>query len=139
MAERLAVRDARVVEAEQRAESARVTGEEMDKQYRSERRTLHTDIFGAEQVRLKPLRYEFTHPDREAAKAHYAAATARQEAAALRGMSVQDATARITAQSEVAEQARLDRETRARKIQASHDPFTRYSGHSTLQRDAPSL
>lgn len=138
-AERLAARDWRVIEAEKRAEAARAAGEEMDKRHRSERRALHADFFGAERVRRDPLRYEFTHPDREAAKANHAAAIARQEAAALRGMSMQDAAARITAQREATEQARLDREARARKLHASHDPFGRRSGHSTPHRDAPSL
>lgn len=138
-AERLAARDSRVIEAEQRAEVARAAGEEMDKRHRSERRALHADIFGAERVRRDPLRYEFTHPDREAANAHRAAAIARQEAAALRGMSVQDAAARITAQREAAERARLAREARARKLNADHDPLERRSGHSSPHRDAPSL
>lgn len=83
---------------------------------------------------------QFTHPDRETAKANNAAAIARQEAAALRGMSVQDAAARITAQRDAAKQARLDREARARKLHASHDPFERHSRHSsTSYRDGPSL
>ncbi|MGO1802115.1 MAG: MobF family relaxase [Microbacteriaceae bacterium] len=138
-AERLAAHDSRVIEAEQRAEAARAARAEMDKRHRSERRALHADIFGAEQVRRDPLRYEFTHPDRETAKANHAAAIARQEAAALRGMSMHDAAARITAQREATEQARLDREARARKLHASHDPFGRRSGHSTPHRDAPSL
>jgi len=138
-AERLAARDPRVIEAEQRAEAARVAGEEMGKRHRSERRAVHAEIFGAEQVRRDPLRYEFTHPDQEAANAHRTAATARQEAATLRSLSVQDAAARITAQREAAERARLARESRARKLHASHDPFGRRSGHSAPNRDAPSL
>ncbi|MBS0476109.1 MAG: AAA family ATPase [Proteobacteria bacterium] len=138
-AERLATRDSRVIEAEQRVEAARAAGEEMDKQHRSERRALHADIFGAERVRREPLLYEFTHPDRETAKANRTAAIAREEAAVLRGMSAQDAAARITAQREAATQARLDREARARKLHASHDPFERRSGHSTPHRDGPSL
>ncbi|MGK4216794.1 MobF family relaxase [Microbacterium sp. GXS0129] len=138
-AERLAARDPRVVEAEQRADAARTAGEEMEKRHRSERRALHADIFGAEPVRRDPLRYEFTHPDREAASAGRTAAAARREAATLRGMSVQDAAARITAQRDAAERARLDREARARKLHPSHDPFGRRSGHSAPHRDAPSL
>ena len=120
-AERLAARDPRVIEAEQHAEAARTAGEEMDKRHRSERRALHADIFGAEQVRRDPLRYEFTRSDREAANAGRAAAIARQEATTLRSLSVQDAAARITAQREAAERARLARESRARKLHASHD------------------
>lgn len=120
-AERLAARDPRVIEAEQHAEAARTAGEEMDKRHRSDRRALHADIFGAEQVRRDPLRYEFTRSDREAANAGRAAAIARQEATTLRSLSVQDAAARITAQREAAERARLARESRARKLHASHD------------------
>ncbi|MEJ1092899.1 MobF family relaxase [Microbacterium istanbulense] len=138
-AERAAARDPRVIEAEQHAEATRAAGEEMDKRHRSERRALHADIFGAERVRRDPLRYEFTHPDREASNAHRTAATARQEVAALRGMSVQDAATRIAAQREAAERARLEREARARQLHASHDPFGRRSGHSVPHRDAPSL
>ncbi|MGB3376069.1 MAG: MobF family relaxase [Microbacterium sp.] len=138
-AERLAARDSRVIEAEQRAEAAHAAGEEMDKRHRSERRALHADIFGAEQVRLDPLRYEFTHPDREAANANHSAAIARQEAAALRGMSVQDAAARITAQREAAEQARLDREARARKLHASHDPLSQSRHRASPRNDVPRL
>lgn len=138
-AERLAARDPRVIEAEQRAEAARSAGQEMDKRHRRERVAIHADIFGAEQVRRNPLRYEFTHPDREAAKANRTAAIARQEAATLQGMSVQDTVARITAQREAAEQARRDREARTRKLHASYDPFERRSGHSAPHRDGPSL
>lgn len=138
-AERLAARDPRVVEAEQHADAARTAREEMDKRHRSERRALHADIFGAEQVRRHPLRYEFTHPDREAANANCTAVTARQEAAALRGLSVQYAAARITAQREAAERARLDREARARKLHSSHDLLT-HSRHRTNPRnDVPRL
>lgn len=138
-AERLAARDPRVIEAEQRAEAARVAGEEMGKRHRSERRALHANIFGAERVRRDPLRYEFTHADREAAKAHRTAATARQEAAALRGMPVQDAAARITAQREAAEQARLDREARARTLYASHDPLSESRRRTGPHNDVPRL
>lgn len=138
-AERLAARDPRVIEAEQRAEAARVVGAEMDKRHRSERRALHADIFGAERVGRDPLRYELTHPARETAKTNHAAVIARQEAAALRGMSVQDAAARITSQREAAERVRLAREARARKLNADHDPFERRSEHDSPHRDAPNL
>lgn len=138
-AERVAARDPRVIEVERHADAARAAGEELDKRHRSERRALHADIFGAEQVRRDPLRYEFTHPDREAAKAHRTAATARQEAATLRGMSVQDAAARITAQREAAERARLDRETRARKLHASHDLLSQSRHRASPRNDVPRL
>ena len=138
-AERLAARDPRVIEAEQHADATRAAGEEMDKRHRGERRALHADIFGAEQVRRDPLRYEFTHPDREAANANHAATTARHEAAALRGMSVQDAAARITAQREGAEQARLVREARARKLHASHDPLSESHRRTGPHNDVPRL
>ncbi len=138
-AERLAAHDSRVIEAGQRTEAARAAREEMDKRHRSERRALHADIFGAERVRRDPLRYEFTHPDRETAKANHAAAIARQEAAALRGMSVQDAVARITAQREGAEQARLARESRARKLHASHDPLSESHRRTGPHNDVPRL
>lgn len=138
-AERLAANDRRVIEAEQHAEAARTAGEEMNKRHRSERRALHADVFGAEQVRRDPLRYEFTHPDREAAKANHTAATARQEAAALRGMSVQDAAARIIAQRKATERARLDREARARKLHASHDPLSESRHRTSPRNDMPRL
>lgn len=138
-AERLAARDPRVIEAEQRAEATRAAGAVMDKRHRNERRSLHADIFGAEQVRRDPLRYEFTHPDREATNANRTAATARREAAALRGMSVQDAAARITAQREAAERARLAREARARKLHASHDPLSESRRHTGPHNNVPRL
>ena len=111
----------------------------MDKRHRSERRALHADIFGAERVRRDPLRYEFTHPDREASNAHRTAATARQEVAALRGMSVQDAAARITAQREAAERARLDREARARKLHVSLDLLSESRRRTGPHNDMPRL
>lgn len=138
-AERLAARDPRVIAAEQHAEAARAAGAEMNTRHRSERRALHADIFGAEQVRRDPLRYEFTHPDREAANANRTAATARQEAAALRGMSVRDAAARITAQREAAERARLAREARARKLLASYDPLSESRRRTGPHNDVPRL
>ncbi len=138
-AEQLATRDSRVIEAEQHAEATRAAGEEMDKRHRSERRALHADIFGAEQVRRDSLRYEFTHPDREAANAGRAAAIARQEATTLRSLSVQDAAARITAQRETAERARLARETRARKLHASHDPLSQNRHSASPHNDVPRL
>ena len=138
-AERLAARDPRVIEAEQHAEAARTAGEEMDMRHHSERRALHADIFGAEQVRRDPLRYEFTHPDREAANAGRAAAIARQEATTLRSLSVQDAAARITAQREAAERARLAREARARKLRASHDLLSESRRRTGLHNDVPRL
>ncbi len=138
-AERLAARDPRVIDAEQRSEAAHAAGAEMDKRHRSERRALHADIFGDEQVRRDPLRYEFIHPDRETANAGRTAATARQEAATLRGMSVQDAAARIAAQREAAERARLDRETRARQLHASHDPLSESRRRTGPRNDVPRL
>ena len=138
-AERVAARDPRVIEVEQHAEATRAAGEEMDKRHRSERRALHADIFGAERVRRDPLRYEFSHPDREAANAHRTAAAARREAATLRSLSVQDAAARITAQREAAERARLDREARARKLHASHDLLSQSRHRASPRNDVPRL
>lgn len=138
-AEQAAARDQLVIEAEQRAEAARTAGAEMDKRHRSERRALHAEIFGAEQVRRDPLRYEFTHPDRETTKANRVAVIAREEAAALRGMSAQDAAARITAQREAVERARLAREARAHKLHASHNLLSESRRRTGPHDDVPRL
>ena len=138
-AERLASRDSRVIDAEQTVHTARTAGVAMDKRHGAERRTLHARTFGAERVRRYPVRYEFIRPDREVAKASRTAAASRQEATVLRGMSVQDAAARIAAQREAAEQARLAREARARQLTASHDPFDRHTSRSTPRRDGPAF
>lgn len=116
-------------------EAAEQYGLSRRQRHRTERRALHADIFGTEQVRRQPLRYEFTHPDREAANANRTAAIA----AALRGMSVQDAAARITAQREAAQRARLARETRARQLHASHDLLSQSRHRASPRNDVPRL
>lgn len=134
-AEQIAGRDPRVLDAERRAEAARTVGEAMGKRHRIERRALHADIYGAEQVRRDPLRDEFTRPDQEAAQATRTATAARQEAAQLRAMPVLGAAARIKALREAAERARL---ARARTLnRPSIDPLDRDFGHSTVRRDGP--
>ncbi|WP_449282953.1 MobF family relaxase [Leucobacter sp.] len=135
-AERITEQDPRVVEAQQAAQTAQENGAVLEQRHRQERRGLLADILGAELVRRDPLRYELTHPDREAAQAANTAAKARREAARLRELPVQEAAARIKAQREAAEQARLAREERARKLSSpSRGPLD----HSTPHRDGPSL
>ena len=136
-AARVADRDPRVVEAREAVRAARADGKALEQQHRRERRSLLTDIFGAERVRRDPLRYELTDPDREAAQATGTAEKARREAARLRELPVQEAAARIEAQREAAEQARLAREARARTLNApdrAHD-----HAHPTPRREGPTL
>ncbi|EXJ51275.1 AAA family ATPase [Microbacterium sp. MRS-1] len=133
--ERLTRRDPRVLDAEQTVSDAHTVAEAMDKRHRNERRALHADIYGAERVRRDPLRYEFTHPDQEEAKAARTANDARQEAERLRSMPVRDAAARIRAQRKAAEQARLAREARTRRVNAQ----ARDHGRTGSDRNRPSL
>ena len=135
-AEWITEQDPRVVEAQQAAQTAQKDGAALEQRHRQERRTLLADVFGAEAVRRDPLRYELTHPNREAARAASTAAKARREAARLRELPVQEAAARIEAQRAAAEQARLAHEERARKLNSlSHSPLD----HGTPHRDGPSL
>lgn len=53
--------------------------------------------------------------------------------------SAHDAAARIAAQREAAEQARLDREARARKLHASHDPLSQSRHRASPRNDVPRL
>ena len=138
-AERLAARDPRVIEAEQHADATRAAGEEMDKRHRGERRALHADIFGAEQVRRDPLRYEFTHPDREAANANHAATTARHEAAALRGMSVQRRRCPDHSAARGRRASTTSSERPARKLHASHDPLSESHRRTGPHNDAEAI
>lgn len=105
--------------------------------HRQERRTLLADIFGAEVVRRDPLRYELTHPGREAAQAANTAAKACRETARLRELPEQDAAARNEAQREATEQARLAREARARMLNHLDHSFDH--GRTDPQRTGPSL
>lgn len=128
--------DPRVVEAQQATQTVQENGAVLEHRHRQERRGLLTDLFGTEAVRRDLLRYELTHPDREAAQAASTAAKARREAARLRELPLQEAATRIEAQREAAEQVRLAREERARKLNSSsRNPLNR----SAPRRDGPSL
>lgn len=137
-AERVAVRDPRVLDAMQNAAAARAAGDAMSDRQRRERRELLTDIFGTEQVRREPLRYEFVHPDREAADATSTATAARTEVATLRDLPVQEAADRIEAQREATEHARLAREARARKLNSSASRPFEHDRTTPRRDDGPS-
>lgn len=136
-AERIANHDRRALEAQQAAQGAQEDGAALENRHRSERRALLADIFGVETVRRDPLRYELAHPDREAAQAASTAAKARREATRLRELPVQEAAARIEAQREAAEQARLAREERARKLGNPDDSVDH--GRTSPHRDGPTF
>lgn len=135
-AARITEQDLRVVEAQQAAQTAQKDGAALEQRHRQERRGLLADIFGVDAVRRDPLRYELTRPGHEAARATNTAVKARREAARLRELPVQEAVARIEAQRAAAEQTRLAREERARKLNSpSHSPL----GLGTPHREGLSL
>lgn len=104
---------------------AKAARQSVTNRQRRERLALLAKLHGRENVRRDPIRYQLSNPRREAARWRTAADNARQEAARLRALPLDQAARQIAGKRAEAEAARQVAAERARRLHTTpQEPAT---------------
>ncbi|MDN6024976.1 MobF family relaxase [Bifidobacterium mongoliense] len=125
-----------VTEATQAVTDAQAARQLVTERQQRDRRALLAKLYGRDNVRRNPVRYQVTNPSREAARWQTTADKARAEAERLRTLPPAEAARQITAKQAAAEAARQTAAERAQRLRTTpQEPAsTRDRG-----RDGPDL
>ncbi|MCH6470398.1 MobF family relaxase [Sinomonas terrae] len=139
VADRATASDPRVVQSEQALAVATRKQQEMIRRHRDERRTLLAKLYGPEQVRRDPVRYELTNARSKAAKWTTTAEQARDQIAALRALPPDQAAARVQAQHDAAAVREAQRREATEQVREDfqHREAERMRKGGTSKRQGP--
>ncbi|MDR1186558.1 MAG: relaxase domain-containing protein [Bifidobacteriaceae bacterium] len=128
--------DLRVTAAARTVQAARTTKKATEARHERELLALLTGEYSPHQVRRDPVRARLTNPHDQARQARSQAAAAREQAAKLRSLPPDQATAIIKSQRAAAEQAAQAAAERAQRLRRQREPIASVNDTS---RNRPTL